>query len=85
MTLLQRVIDYIPLTIEHELNHALADNLQNSLFQNLFGGPDAPTVERMRELLGEDPATAASRESLQVRKSRLLEIKQRLDEFTNQA
>jgi hypothetical protein len=75
----QRVIDYVPLAIEHELNQTLAKKLQQSLFQSLLKVPDA--AERMKELLDEDPDIASQRKFLESRKARLIEIKERLENF----
>jgi hypothetical protein len=73
------VIDYIPLTIEHELNQTLANNFETSLLKSLFEEPDASDV--MKALLREDPALTTKRASLEERRVRLTEIKQRLDNF----
>jgi len=74
----QRFIDYIPLTIEHELCQALANNLQQTLFDTLFA-QHALSEERKLELVSEDPRTASSRARLEERRRRLMEIKQKLD------
>lgn len=79
----KRIIDDVPLTIEKELTRAFADNIQETLFQKLFTGDDAPTVEQMKDLLVEDPAVAARRESLMTKRDRLVEIKRKLDRFTD--
>ncbi|KAJ7689053.1 P-loop containing nucleoside triphosphate hydrolase protein [Mycena rosella] len=73
----QRVIDYVPLLIEHEFNQRLAGRLQEMLFENLLQGPDSSA--RMQELLTEDPGISAKRSALEGRIARLLEIKQKLD------
>jgi hypothetical protein len=74
---LQRIIDYVPLLIEHEFNQRLAARLQEMLFENLLEGPDAGA--KLQELLTEDPAIASKRTLLEGRIARLLEIKQKLD------
>jgi Tfp pilus assembly pilus retraction ATPase PilT len=78
---MQRIIDHVPLTVEQELTQRLANSIQNTLFQKLISGPGAPTEEKMKELLGEDPAVAARRELLQAKRDRLVEMKKRLDRF----
>jgi vacuolar protein sorting-associated protein 1 len=64
------------LVIEHELNQALANRLQEGLFQVLLKEP-----ERMGELLREDPVIAKRRKFLEDRIGRLVEIQQRLENF----
>ncbi|KAJ7187045.1 P-loop containing nucleoside triphosphate hydrolase protein [Mycena filopes] len=73
----QRIIDYVPLLVEHEFSQRLANRLQEMLFENLLRGPDASA--KMRELLTEDPTISAKRALLQSRKDRLLVIKEKLD------
>ncbi|KAJ7841840.1 P-loop containing nucleoside triphosphate hydrolase protein [Mycena leptocephala] len=73
----QRIIDYVPLLIEHEFNQRLAARLQEMLFENLLKGPDAGA--KLQELLTEDPAIASKRTLLEGRIARLMEIKQKLD------
>ncbi|RDB19012.1 Interferon-induced GTP-binding protein Mx [Hypsizygus marmoreus] len=72
----KRVVDYVPLVIDHGLNQALAGSLQKSLFQSLTTNN---TTERMEELLSEDPILAQKRASLESRKTNLLQIKERLE------
>ncbi len=79
---LQRIIDAIPLTIEHSLNQHLADPLQKSLVKNLdLGSPDAG--KRLAELLAEDPAIAARRAELEAMLRRLEDVQRELEEFRN--
>ncbi|KAJ7242403.1 P-loop containing nucleoside triphosphate hydrolase protein [Mycena haematopus] len=73
----QRIIDYVPLLIEHEFNQRLAARLQEMLFENMLEGPDASA--RMQELLTEDPEVSVKRNLLEGRIARLVEIKQKLD------
>ncbi|KAF7361538.1 hypothetical protein MSAN_01187400 [Mycena sanguinolenta] len=73
----QRIIDYVPLLIEHEFNQRLAGHLQEMLFENMLEGPDANA--RMQELLTEDPTISDKRNVLEGRIMRLAEIKQKLD------
>lgn len=67
--------------IEHELNQALCVNLQKNLFDSLLGGSDV--TKRMKELLSEDPSIASRRTLLEGKKTRLLQIKARLESFRN--
>jgi thymidylate synthase ThyX len=59
----KRIIDHIPLTIEHALHHALAEQLSQSLLTSLLtdvaSGPNFS--ERMNELVSEDPSIAQKR------------------------
>ncbi|KAJ6621042.1 P-loop containing nucleoside triphosphate hydrolase protein [Mycena sp. CBHHK59/15] len=73
----QRIIDYVPLLIEHEFCQNLASRLEGMLFQSLLKGPDVSA--KMEELLTEDPIIAAKRSLVESRIARLLEIKQKLD------
>ncbi|KAJ7640281.1 P-loop containing nucleoside triphosphate hydrolase protein [Mycena polygramma] len=74
----QRIIDWVPLIIEHEFNQRLAGRLQEVLFENLLEGPEAGT--KMQELLTEDPEISAERALLEGRIGRLLEIRQKLED-----
>ncbi len=79
---MQRIIDAIPLTIEHSLNQHLADTLQKSLVQKLdLGSPDAG--RRLTELLAEDPAIAARRVELEAKLRRLEDVQRELEGFRN--
>ncbi|KAF8873241.1 P-loop containing nucleoside triphosphate hydrolase protein [Infundibulicybe gibba] len=71
-----RIIDYVPLLIEHELHQRIATSLQQSLFDRLLEDP-----KKMTQLLDEDPVIADKRRILEGKKSRLLEIKEKLDAF----
>lgn len=75
----QRIIDYIPLAIEHELSQSLAINFRTRLFESLLQQPNA--ADKMKTLWSEDPALAKRRSFLQERQARLIQIKQRLDDF----
>ena len=75
----QRIIDYIPLAIEHELNQSLAINFRTRLFESLLQQPNA--ADKMKILWSEDPALAKRRSFLEERRARLMQIKQRLDDF----
>ncbi|KAG1824557.1 P-loop containing nucleoside triphosphate hydrolase protein [Suillus subaureus] len=81
----KRIIDHIPLTIEHALHHALAEQLSQSLLTSLLtdvaSGPNFS--ERMNELVSEDASIAQKRASLSTRKQRLSDIRRRLMTFGN--
>jgi hypothetical protein len=78
---LKRIIDNIPLRIEHALNQTFSDNLQSCLFRELKIG-SATTDEDMKYLLMEDPEIALSREQLELKQRRLLDIQSRLLNFS---
>ncbi|EGO22889.1 hypothetical protein SERLADRAFT_471404 [Serpula lacrymans var. lacrymans S7.9] len=75
----KRIIDYVPLKIEHSLNRALADKLPESLLNNLMKTPNL--LDRMAEFVSEDPAITARRAELRTRRSRLVNIQQKLANF----
>ncbi|EIN04160.1 hypothetical protein PUNSTDRAFT_138885 [Punctularia strigosozonata HHB-11173 SS5] len=76
----KRVIDYVPLAIEHALNQAFAESLQDQLFAALdFSSADA--LDRFKELLSENPIVAAKRRELEDKRGRLAEIQRKLSEF----
>ncbi|KAG2365973.1 P-loop containing nucleoside triphosphate hydrolase protein [Suillus spraguei] len=81
----KRIIDHIPLTIEHALHYALAEQLSQSLLTSLLtdvaSGPNFS--ERMNELVSEDPSVAQKRALLLSRKQRLSDIRRRLVTFGN--
>ncbi|KAG1792765.1 P-loop containing nucleoside triphosphate hydrolase protein [Suillus plorans] len=81
----KRVIDHIPLTIEHALHHALAEQLSQSLLTSLLTDVASGSnfSERMNELVSEDPSVAQKRASLSTRKQRLSDIRRRLVTFGN--
>jgi hypothetical protein len=81
----QRIIDHIPLTIEHALHHALAEQLSQSLITSLLidVASGHNFSERMNELVSEDPSIAQKRASLSTRKQRLSDIRRRLMTFGN--
>ncbi|KAF7329133.1 hypothetical protein MKEN_00173800 [Mycena kentingensis (nom. inval.)] len=76
----QRFIDYIPLIIEHEFTHLLAQNLQRALFAELLA-EDAPgeVGKRMKALLAENPTISDERRKLKDKMGRLNEMQQRLE------
>ena len=77
---MQRIIDTIPLTIEHSLNQDLCSSLRVSLLQKLnFGGPGAS--ERLGRLLEEDPAVVNERRTWKARQDKLEKVLSELRSF----
>ncbi|KAH8109512.1 P-loop containing nucleoside triphosphate hydrolase protein [Phellopilus nigrolimitatus] len=73
----KRIIDSVPLTIEHMLNQGLADCMKKSLLQKLdLGAPDA--TRRLKDLLAEDPDIARRRRELTAKIERLEKIQAEL-------
>jgi len=75
----KRISHSVPMTIEHSLNQPLANNMQETLLKSLFEDPSA--TESMKDLLSEEPSIAITRERLESKKVRLLEIKAKLNDF----
>ncbi|KAH9946711.1 hypothetical protein B0H21DRAFT_693224 [Amylocystis lapponica] len=76
----KRIIDNVPMTIQHTLNRALAQAMQNCLVAELhLGTSDAS--ERLEKLLVEDPGIEAKRMELEKKRARLLEIQVKLINF----
>jgi len=75
----QRIIDYVPLTIEHELNQTFVNNLQYLLFSSIT--QESATPGRLEELVQESPGLTKRRRRLETRRTDLLKIKQKLDTF----
>jgi len=75
----KRIIDYVPLTIEHELNQTFVNNLQTLLFSNITKESKIPG--RLEEFIQEDSTLSKRRVKLEKRKKDLLTIKQKLDTF----
>ncbi|KAI5117486.1 hypothetical protein M0805_009549 [Coniferiporia weirii] len=72
----KRIIDEIPLTIEHALNQGLVECIQKSLLKKLLGAPDS--TRRLAELLEEDPDMADRRQKLTAKIERLEKIQAEL-------
>ncbi|KAF9220695.1 hypothetical protein BS17DRAFT_810582 [Gyrodon lividus] len=79
----KRVIDVIPLKIEHALHQELTHKFSLSLLQGVMGHgvSEGNQAGRMKELVSDDPAIVQKRERLEARKSRLLEIQRKLSSF----
>ncbi|KAF8335514.1 P-loop containing nucleoside triphosphate hydrolase protein [Amanita rubescens] len=72
----KRIIDYMPLTIEHSLNRTLDLALQNKLLNELTR--EANFAERAGKLLTESADIAEKRRALSEQKNRLLQIRELL-------
>ncbi|KAI0087492.1 P-loop containing nucleoside triphosphate hydrolase protein [Irpex rosettiformis] len=73
----KRIIDYVPLAIDHELLYAFTDDLQFHLLSALgINGTEA--VAKCAGYLAEDPDIVAEREELLSRKMRLLGVQAEL-------
>jgi hypothetical protein len=75
----QRFIDYVPMTIEHELNQMFVNNLQDLLFSSIT--QEAETPGRLEELVQESSSLAKRRTRLATRRADLLKIKQKINTF----
>ena len=80
MSLTQRIIDNVPLVIEHELNQNFAAKIRNKLIDTISKDSQSGRVN-LEELLNEDPIIALKRKDLEDRISRLSKIKANLDRF----
>jgi hypothetical protein len=80
LSLTQRIIDNVPLIIEHELNQKFATKLRNKLIDTIFKDSQSGRVN-IEELLNEDPIIALRRKDLEDRVSQLSKIKAKLDQF----
>ncbi len=72
----------MPLTIEHELNQAFSVKIDKSLLSSIFKD-DAAGKINIGELLQEDPLIERKRKELGDRKTRLVQIKSKLDCFSS--
>ena len=76
--LIQRFIDNVPLTIEHEINQTLASTLERTLFEAVVKGGDS---EQLKDWVREDKVIAEKRKFLEGRRARLVLIKEKVDAF----
>ncbi|KDR71864.1 hypothetical protein GALMADRAFT_253646 [Galerina marginata CBS 339.88] len=76
----KRIIDEVPLAIEHELHQSFANAIHTTLFDAVAKDSESGQVD-LRELICEDPADLGRRQELEDRKARLLQIKLKLDTF----
>ena len=73
-------MDYVPLTIEHELSQNFAKRIRSTLVNSIFGDEEGAVID-MRSLLDEDPIIAKQREDLEKKLLKFSEIKEKLVEF----
>ncbi|KAF9482868.1 hypothetical protein BDN70DRAFT_379786 [Pholiota conissans] len=76
----KRIIDYVPLTIEHELNQNFAHTIAKTLLSRLFKDSEGGHLD-LASLLREDPILERKRKTLKEREVRLLRIKGKLENF----
>ncbi|KDQ18068.1 hypothetical protein BOTBODRAFT_63785 [Botryobasidium botryosum FD-172 SS1] len=76
----KRVIDYIPLTIEHTFVRAIANGMQESLIKGLKLGED-DSKQRCAMFLNEDENIILQREDLEAKQHRLEQAHQELLNF----
>ncbi len=76
----QRVIDYVPMTIDANFLFALADSLQAFLIEKLGLGSQTSAM-RCATYLSEDPNIVARRNELNSKKARLIAIQNELFNF----
>lgn len=69
------------MTVEYSLSHALAKDLRETL--QLAQHELNQDPEKMEVLLRGDPELPVKKERLETKKKRLMEVKQRMDEFRN--
>ncbi|PSR74398.1 hypothetical protein PHLCEN_2v9906 [Hermanssonia centrifuga] len=76
----QRIIDYVPMSIDNVLLSAFAESLQACLIEKLgLGSPNCAT--RCAMYLSEDPSVVAKRDELKSRKARLSTVQNELFNF----
>ena len=78
----KRIIDRLPLEIEHSLNRVLESKLSTTIWEKLASEPNYE--QKMAELVEENPDITKKRQKLSERHRRLLQIKTRLDKLRDQ-
>lgn len=73
-------MDYVPLTIEHEMNQNFAKRIRNTLIDNIYRDEEGAVID-MHSLLDEDPVIAKQRACLEGKISGLEKIKLTLEEY----
>ena len=76
----QRVIDYIPLSIDHHFLYAFAKQLQQQLFERLGLGTTR-SAQQCSDYIAEDPNIVAMRDELLTKKRRLENVQRALFNF----
>ena len=77
---MQRIIDHVPTTIQHDFVQGFADTLQDFLLKKLELD-DKSATGRFEKWLAEDPSVARARSRLQERLDRLTSIRLRLESY----
>ncbi|KAF5352891.1 hypothetical protein D9757_012099 [Collybiopsis confluens] len=67
----KRLIDAIPLGIEHQLNQLFAKTIEQTFIERIMLGPQADVAGRLKDLLSEDKEVADRRQSLEERLARV--------------
>ena len=83
MVVVQRIVDHVPLKIEHSLHHPLAESLSVGLLQQLlaYTASTGNFADRMKELVAEDPEIEKKRTHLDAMRTRLQEMRRKLVNF----
>ena len=76
----QRVIDYIPLTIDHQFLYGCRNSVQRVLFERLGLG-EANPASRCASYIAEDPTVVTARDELLGKKKRLEAVQRALFRF----
>ncbi|KAF9482870.1 hypothetical protein BDN70DRAFT_874459 [Pholiota conissans] len=76
----KRIIDYVPLTIEHELNQNFAQAIAKTLLGRLFKDSGGGHLD-LASLLSEDPVLERKRKFLKEKEGRLMRIEVKLENF----
>ncbi|KAI5834866.1 hypothetical protein K523DRAFT_360272 [Schizophyllum commune Tattone D] len=73
----KRIIDHVPLLVEHEFNQRLAEGLLEGLLRSF----NAASVDANRAMLAEDQKVAEKRAALKAKRERLMAIRRKLDSW----
>lgn len=77
----KRIIDHVPLLLEHEFNQTLAEGLLEPLLRSV----DAMSDDAKRAMLAEDKEVADRRVALKAKHARLVAIQRKLDDWEKYA
>ncbi|KAI5900443.1 uncharacterized protein SCHCODRAFT_02607907 [Schizophyllum commune H4-8] len=73
----KRIIDHVPLLVEHDFNQRLAEGLLERLLRSF----NAISVDAKRAMLAEDQGVAERRAALKAKRERLMAIQRRLNDW----
>ncbi|KAL1762150.1 P-loop containing nucleoside triphosphate hydrolase protein [Schizophyllum commune] len=73
----KRIIDHVPLLVEHEFNQRLAEGLLEGLLRSF----NTASVDAKRAMLAEDQKVAEKRAALKAKRERLMAIRRKLDNW----